>query len=333
MKLMLDINIQSPPQQVTYRDRIFLIGSCFTEHIGKRLEDLKFPVLQNPNGILFDPVSVSKSINSYIDLKTYGDDDLFLMNDLWQSWDHHSMFSGVDKQDVLTNINRSQARAHEQLKIATWLIVTLGSSFSYGLKKSQAPVANCHRAPAQWFNKNLLQIDETATRLSETIEKLQGFNPSLKIIFTISPVRHIRDGVVENNRSKARLIEAVHQLLQAFDHTYYYPAYELVIDVLRDYRFYDIDLVHPNYAATEMVFNHFEQSFIDTKTQVLMEEVRKVNTAFKHKPFHPNTNQHRSFLRSSLEKVLDLEAKLPHLNFEKEKAYFSKENDVTGSSL
>ncbi len=326
MKLMLDVDIQSPPQRITYRDRIFLIGSCFTEHIGKRLEDLKFPVLQNPNGILFDPVSVCKSINSYIDLKNYEDNDLFFLNDLWQSWDHHSIFSGINKLEVLSGIKQSQMAAHEYLKTASWLIITLGSSFSYGLKESETPVANCHRAPAQWFNKSLLPIEETTTHLSDTIKKLKTFNPALKIIFTISPVRHIRDGVVENNRSKARLIEVVNRLLEAFDHTFYFPAYELVIDILRDYRFYDIDLVHPNYAATEIVFNRFEQSFIDTETQLLMGEVRKIINAFKHKPFHPDTNQHRSFLENSFEKVLSLQAKLPHLQFDREKEFFRKKN-------
>ena len=322
MKLMLDLAIKPPAQKINYNDSIFLIGSCFTEHIGNRLEELKFPVLQNPNGILFDPISVTQSLNSYIDKKNYNEDDLFFLNDLWQSWNHHSVFSGMDSKEVLTNINRSQSEAHNHLKTATWLIITLGSSFSYSLHESKQPVANCHRAPAQWFNKNLLPTEETTTRLSDTIQRLKLFNPGLKIIFTISPVRHIRDGVVENNRSKARLIEAVHQTIEAFSHTYYFPAYELVIDILRDYRFYDIDLVHPNYAATEIVFERFEQSFIDNQMHPIMEEIRRITTAFKHKPFHPETAMHQLFLQSSIEKIKQVKLKLPHLDFSKEIAYF-----------
>jgi len=323
---MLDVDIKSPEKKITYSDRIFLIGSCFTEHIGRRLEELKFSIIQNPNGILFDPVSVSHSLNSYIELKKYKQADLFYLNELWQSWNHHSAFSGMDADNVLLNINLSQRRAHEQLKSASWLLITLGSSFSYQLTDDNQPVANCHRAPGQWFNKHLLSTEETVSALAGSIEKLKVFNPALKIIFTISPVRHIRDGVVENNRSKARLIEAVHQLVDKYDYAYYFPAYELVIDILRDYRFYDIDLVHPNYAATEFVFEKFEESFIDGEARSYMEEIKKIANGYKHKAFQPQTQSHQSFLKTSFEKVKLLQEKLPDLDFSKELTYFAKRN-------
>ncbi|MCW3081581.1 MAG: hypothetical protein JWR87_3011 [Segetibacter sp.] len=323
---MLDVQIKSPAKKITYADRFFLIGSCFTEHIGRRLEELKFSTIQNPNGILFDPVSVSKSLNSYVDLKKYKQADLFYLNELWQSWNHHSLFSGMDANNVLLNINLSQRKAHEELKSATWLVITLGSSFSYQLTEDNQPVANCHRAPGQWFNKHMLTTEETVAALDESIQKLLVFNQTLQIIFTISPVRHIRDGVVENNRSKARLIEAVHQLVDKYSHVHYFPSYELVIDVLRDYRFYDVDLVHPNYAATEFVFEKFEDSFIDPDTRSYMEEIKKIASGYKHKPFQPQTQSHQSFLKSSFEKVRQLQEKLPELDFSKELTYFSKRN-------
>ncbi|MDQ6813559.1 MAG: GSCFA domain-containing protein [Bacteroidota bacterium] len=326
MKLMLDVDIKFPEKKITYSDKLFFIGSCFTEHIARRLEELKFVVIQNPNGILFDPLSVSKSLNSYIDLKKYKQPDLFYLDELWQSWNHHSVFSGMDANNVLLNINLSQKKAHDQLKSATWLVITLGSSFSYQLAEDKQFVANCHRAPGQWFNKHLLTIEETVAALEESIQKLAGFNPGLKIIFTISPVRHIRDGVVENNRSKARLIEAVHQLVEKHGQAYYFPAYELVIDVLRDYRFYDIDLVHPNYAATEFVFEKFEQHFIDEEARSYMEDIRKIANGYKHKPFQPATQSHQTFLKHSFERVKALQEKLPHLDFTKELTYFSKRN-------
>lgn len=165
MKLMLDVEIKPPAKKITYSDKIFLIGSCFTEHIGKRLEELKFPILQNPNGILFDPLSVSKSLLSYVFLKKYEQKDLVYHNELWQSWSHHSQFSGMDAGSVLLNINLSQKNAHEYLKSATWLIITLGSSYSYQLnEENNFPVANCHRAPGQWFNKYLLSCEETVKK-------------------------------------------------------------------------------------------------------------------------------------------------------------------------
>lgn len=323
MKLMLDTEIKSPSKRITYSDNIFLIGSCFTDHIGRRLQELKFNILQNPNGILFDPISVSKSLNSYIEKKQYKQSDLFFWNELWQSWNHHSMFSGMIAEEVINKINDCQLKAYEHLKKADWLIITLGSSFSYHLADKDQPVANCHRAPAQWFKKHLLGIEETILTLEKSIERLQVFNPGLKIIFTISPVRHIRDGVAENNRSKARLIEAVHCLVEKYEHTFYFPAYELVIDVLRDYRFYDIDLVHPNYAATEFVFDKFERSFIAEETKEFMEEIKKIRNGYKHKPFQPETRSHKLFLQNTLEHVKNLQEKLPFLDFSKEINYFS----------
>lgn len=323
MKLMLDAEIKSPSEKITYSDNIFLIGSCFTDHIGRQLDDMKFTVLQNPNGILFDPVSVGKSLSSYIDNKQYEQADLFYLNELWQSWNHHSLFSGMAAAEVIDNINLSQSKAHNYLKKTDWLIITLGSSFSYRLIENQQPVANCHRAPGQWFEKHLLSSQETILSLEHSIEKLKLFNPDLKIIFTISPVRHIRDGVIENNRSKARLIEAVHYLTEKHNHIHYFPAYELVIDILRDYRFYDIDLVHPNYTATQFVFNKFEQTFIDEESHVFMEEIKKISNGYKHKPFQPNTESHKLFLQNTLQNVKNLQKKLPQLDFSKEINYFS----------
>jgi hypothetical protein len=325
MKMFLDIEINSPEQKISYGESIFLMGSCFTEHIGNRLSDLKFTILQNPNGILFDPVSVSYSIHSYINGKQYHAGDLFQLNELWQSWHHHSVFSGTDQQQVLQRINEKQKVAQSFLATADWMIITLGSSFSYRLKEDETAVANCHRAPGQWFKKHMLDIQETKAALDNCIQELLSFNPKLRIIFTVSPVRHIRDGVVENNLSKARLLEAVHYLETKYNHVYYFPAYELVIDVLRDYRFYDIDLVHPNYAATEFVFEKFTQSFINDRSKSMMEEIRRYVTAYRHRPFQPATSAHKNFLRGNLDSILQYQQKYPFLDFSKEISYFSGE--------
>lgn len=335
MDFMLKIDIKKPAEQISYRDKILLMGSCFTEHIGGALDDLKFSVFQNPNGILFDPNSVCKSLQSYIINHKYKEEDLFQLNEVWNSWNHHSRFSHIDKDECLKGINESQQNAHDFLKQADWLIITLGSSFSYRLinDSSQIPlsggggagglgVANCHRAPAQWFNKHLQGIDETVSMLDNVYHQLKLFNPKLKIIFTISPVRHVRDGVMENNRSKARLIEAVHHMVNKFEGLYYFPAYELVIDVLRDYRFYDVDMVHPNYPTTEFVMEKFKENFIDSNSQSLMEEIRQIVISRKHKPFQPGTNAHKTFLKSQLEKAKELQSKYPFLDFADEINYF-----------
>jgi len=343
MNFMLELTPNSPPEKISYRDKIMIVGSCFTEHIGNKLQELKFQVLQNPNGILFDPRSVTHSLISYIQKKKFRKEDLFHLNEVWQSWQHHSRFSHTDAETCVNLINESQQHAHAFLKEANWLIITLGSSFSYHVTH-QTPencrngvghlrtnecleggeVANCHRAPTQWFYKHLMTIEETHTALDGCIHQLWQFNPRLKILFTISPVRHIRDGVVENNRSKARLIEVVHHLVNKFDGLYYFPAYELVIDVLRDYRFYDVDMVHPNYAATEFILEKFMQSYIDEESISISEELKKIITARKHKAFQPNTKAHQQFLKSNFAKTQELLVKYPFIDLKEELKYFGK---------
>ena len=324
MQFFTSINIKSLQTPVTYNDKLLLVGSCFTEHIGNYLDEVKFRVLQNPNGILFDPISVCNSISSYIENKQYTSSDLFYLNEAWHSWQHHSRFSGIDKEEVLTNINQSQNTAHAFLKQADWLFITLGSSFVYKLAETGQPVANCHKAPAQTFIKHLSTIEETVIALDTLVYRLFQFNPDLKVMFTISPVRHLRDGVVENNRSKARLIEAVHHLVNKFDKLHYFPAYELVIDVLRDYRFFDVDLAHPNYAATQFVLEKFAESCCSEETRGWMEEIKKLVIARNHKPFNPTSQQHQQFLKNQLQKTNSLYQQLPWLDFQKEISYFSK---------
>jgi hypothetical protein len=323
MEFQLPIQLDLLPQPISYRQKIMLTGSCFTEHIGGHLQELKFDTLQNPNGIVFDPSSVASGLVSYIDDKRYSENDLVYFNELWQSWQHHGIFSGMDKQECLRSINESQNRAHHFLNQADWLIITLGTSFSYRLAESNLPVANCHRAPAQLFHKHLMTIEEINTALDNCIYRLFHFNPNLRILFTVSPVRHTRDGVIENNRSKARLIEVVHHLAGKFERIHYFPAYELLIDVLRDYRFYDIDLVHPNYQATDFILEKFSASCINKASQELMKEIRKINIARKHRPFQSLTNAHRQFLRTQLERAKQLKADHPFLNLDEEINYFS----------
>jgi hypothetical protein len=336
MDFMVNIDLKKLPKPVSYRDKILLIGSCFTEHIGNALEELKFSVLQNPNGILFDPVSVCKSLVSYIQHKQYTEADLFQLNDVWHSWQHHSRFSNTNAKECVRVINESQQKANHFLKATDWIIITLGSSFSYRLTKSaessKTPpleglgeaVANCHRAPAQWFDKHLLETGEIIPMLDDCFKQLLQFNPRLNIIFTVSPVRHIRDGVIDNNRSKARLIESVHRLVNQSERLHYFPAYELVIDVLRDYRFYDTDLVHPNYMATEFVLEKFTETCIDEESQQLMQEVKKIIIARRHKAFQPETKGHKQFLITHFEKATTLQKKYPFLDLKEEVNYFSQ---------
>jgi hypothetical protein len=299
----MDFHLEFSPKpfgvKIKHQHNLLLIGSCFTEQIGTKLANHKFSVLDNPNGILFNPVSISKSISSYIDNKQYEEADLFCQNECWNSWEHHSRFSNPGIAACLSGINESQSKAHAFLKNSDWLLITLGSAFVYELENKEV-VANCHKVPTDKFVKRLLTADNVFTDLQMMIEKAVAFNPGLKIIFTISPVRHLRDGFVENNRSKAALINAVHQLVSKNSNCFYFPAYELIIDDLRDYRFFAEDMVHPNYAATNYVWEKFIATCIDEPSQQLMKEVAVIVAAKNHKPFNSTSEQHKKFLQTNL---------------------------------
>lgn len=322
MKLTLTPDIIPLSRPIQYTDKILLIGSCFTEHIAERLQQHKFQVLANPHGILFNPLSVADSLYGYLDGKEYTEDELFYLNELWNSWAHHTRFSNISKETALNGINQSQALAAAFVRQADYVIITLGSAFQYYLKDGNRIVANNHRAPAQWFEKRLMPIDNITGALSNALQKLFLYNPTAEVILTISPVRHIRDGVIDNNRSKARLIEAVHQLTELFDNVHYFQAYELIIDILRDYRFYDIDFVHPNYLATTFVWEHFVKCCIAGPAQELMPQVQEIATARAHRPRFPGTEAHKKFMQTYEEKARMLMERYPFLDLGDEIRYF-----------
>lgn len=324
MEFRLEFTPKPLSIQMEHREPVFLIGSCFTENIGQYLKQYKFQVLENPHGIIFNPVSIAETIQSCIDPSSFSDENLFFANECWNSWKHHTRFSNIDKAACWKDIEEEQQLAHEFLKQAGWVIVTLGSSFVYRLDDGSV-AANCHKIPVNRFKKEMLDIPSIVALLETMVKQLQSFNSDLKIMFTVSPVRHLRDGFVENNRSKARLLEAVHQVVEHQTRVFYFPAYELVIDDLRDYRFFAEDMVHPNYAATRYVWEKLLQSVIHPASRELMEEINVVNAARQHRPFQPNTEAHRSFLEKHLQKVRSLLERYPYLNLEEERRYFGGE--------
>ncbi|MBX3242793.1 MAG: GSCFA domain-containing protein [Chitinophagaceae bacterium] len=329
------INFPSPtlPEKISHAGKILLTGSCFTEHIGNFLTDARFKTMINPNGIVFNPVSIVSAITSWIEKKTYGETDLFYHNEGWHSWDHHSRFSNPSASIVLEEINRAVGDAHDFLQEADWLIISVGSAFVYELKdkppglytpgRENDVVANCHKVPNDRFRKRLLPAEEIIASFGNLIYRLQLLNARLKIILTVSPVRHTRDGVIENNRSKAALIQSVHHLVEKFENIYYFPAYEIVIDELRDYRFYMEDMVHPNALATRYVAERFQAACIDAASYPLIKEMEMINIAMKHKPFNPASAAHKKFLDAQLKKLKELKEKYPSVDFEKEVNFFN----------
>lgn len=329
MKFHFEFAIKKLQHPITHHHSMMMVGSCFTENMGNLLRASKFRVMDNPNGILFNPISVSEAIHQYINNKNFSKDDLFCLNESWHSWKHHSKFSGITAEEAVEKINQSTFEANELLQNADYLFITLGSAWIYELAKDAPEAANVgvaannHKAPANWFSKRLLSTNETISSLEKMLAALRIFNPHLTIIFTISPVRHLREGVIENNQSKAVLIQAVHEIVKQSEQHYYFPSYELMIDDLRDYRFYAEDLMHPNYHATQYIWEKFVESCIADNTQLLLKSIQEINIAYQHKPFNPSTIAHQSFLHKYATIVKMLQEKYPELDLQKELNYFS----------
>lgn len=313
--------------KMQYTDKLLLVGSCFTEQIGKKLAAHKFDVLENPNGILFNPISIAKAVMSYANAKMFTEEELFYYNELWASREHHTQFSDMEKAIVLKGINKSQQQAIDFIKNASWILLTLGSAFVYEWKDIAATdnyenvAANCHKIPTDKFNRRLTESEEIKMVLQKMEVAVRAINPSVKFIYTISPVRHLREGFIENNRSKASLIQAVHSLTND-SNVFYFPAYELVIDDLRDYRFFAEDLVHPNYAATNYVWEKFVPTVIDEASQQLMVEINEINAAKNHKPFNENSAVHKAFKLKYLTKTMLMQQKYEYMNLTGEIQYF-----------
>lgn len=322
MEFRKELNIKPFKHKISLGDKILLIGSCFSDNLGEKLRQYKFDVRINPNGTLFNPSSICKALHSFIENKQYGTEDLFYHEELWKSWEHHSQFSHENQCEMLNKINDVGTTSQQFLKQANCLIITLGSAWVYE-RENNSVVANCHKVPADKFNKRLLSSAEVFSMLDKMCDAIHTFNPSLHIIFTISPVRHLRDGFVENNRSKAVLIQAVHEIIEKRENLLYFPAYELVIDDLRDYRFYAEDMAHPNYLATDYVWEKFQQSCIDTESLRHFTNINIINAAKAHKPFQPQSNAHRLFRQKNVQLLRKLQEALPTVNWQEDLDFFT----------
>ncbi len=322
MEFRLEFEPKSFSEKISIQHKIFLIGSCFTEHMYGYLSGNKFQCIQNPHGTLFNPISIFKSIEDYLSNKIVHEDELFHHKGIWSHWDFHSKLSDLEKEFALNKMNSAIQGAHSFLKETDWIIITLGSGFIYEFNNERL-VANCHKVPGNQFSKRLLTVDEIKQSFDSMYQKLKAFNSKIKLVFTISPVRHLRDGFVENNRSKALLHHVVGELVDDKD-ILYFPSYELIIDDLRDYRFYAEDMVHPNYQATQYVWEKFCTACIEGKTRAFMNELEQLFQAMKHKPIHPNSEEHLQFLAKFKAIANDLSKRFPSLDWEKEIAHFTE---------
>ena len=324
MNFKLDFDFKPPLSSINIKQHLLMTGSCFAEHIGKKLSQHKFNLDINPNGILFKPVSIIQSLQSYIDGKLFDENDLFIHHGLWYSWQHHGMFADADRSVALRKINASQQHAISQMKYADHLILTLGSAYVYELKETNEIVANCHKVPQQIFDKRLLSVKEIIAAFESFMKNISALPNVPQMILTVSPVRYLGDGLIENNHSKAILIRAVHELVEQHSNCYYFPSYEIVMDELRDYRFFEKDLVHPNELAIDYVWERFCETMFDEETKNVFKKIQQIISAKQHRPFHPGTIQYQQFLKNYLERIIELTKQYPFLDMEEEKNFFGE---------
>ncbi len=301
MKLQTQIPIEREKYNpIDYNSSVLLFGSCFVENIGEKLEYYKFQNFQNPFGILFHPLAIESLITNAINDKEYTEVDIFCQNEQWHNFEAHSKLSHTSKEDLLVALNTQIRLTHQQIKLASHIVITLGTAWVYRNIALDAIVANCHKVPQKQFLKEILSVDAVSESLEAIISLIRHVNPKTAIIFTISPVRHIKDGFVENTQSKAHLIAAVHSVVsnQAQSRSlHYFHSYEIMMDELRDYRFYTEDMLHPNKTAIQYIWEKFQQAWINPETESLMHEVETIQKGLLHKPFNQNSEAHQSFLK------------------------------------
>lgn len=292
-----------------------LLGSCFAENMGNKFDYFKFQSITNPFGIIFNPVSLEKLIRRAVENRMFTENDIFFHNDLWHCFEVHSELSNLDKDAFLESLNDLIRLTNQQLNNSTHIIITLGTSWVYRNIESNEIVANCHKVPQKQFTKELLSISQTEESLQNIVSSIHSVNPNCNFIFTVSPVRHIKDGFVENTLSKAHLVAALHFSISQLPSSNYFPAYEIMMDELRDYRFYTEDMLHPNQTAIDYIWIQFFENYISESEFGLMNEICTIQKGLKHRPFNPNTESHLKFLENLNLKIEKVRKKLPQVSF------------------
>lgn len=318
------INIPKPDFQISHSTNSVFIGSCFADIIGLRMKQYKFPVEHNPFGVQYNPVSVNNNLEYIIDNKVFTESDLYSHDDQWLSFSHYSAFSNTDKSECLKQINSRIKSASKFLHNTSYLFITFGTAWVYEFKKSGQIVANCHKIPANEFKRYLLNTKDIVDSYKVLYKKLKEYNPEIKLIFTVSPIRHWKDGAELNQISKSTLLLSIYQLRKEFPEIDYFPVYEIFMDELRDYRFYGTDMLHPSETAVDFIWNRFINTYIDEESQVAINDIEKINKAINHKPFNVSSKPYRKFIETSLEYIKKLQKKYPYLNFNEEKEFFIK---------
>jgi hypothetical protein len=319
MEFKTSVSIPEASFAFSHQDRIMLMGSCFAEVVGNRLGEDKFSLDVNPFGTLYNPLSIALSLRRLMQPEPFNASDLFEYEGLYHSFAHHSRFSSPSEAEALAKMNERLALSAENLRKATRLILTFGTAYVYRLKGKGRLVSNCHKLPERLFEREMLAVDTLVDEWRRLLLSLWEQNPSLRVLFTVSPIRHWKDGAHANQLGKATLLMAVHELQSLFaERTAYFPAYEIMMDELRDYRFYADDMLHPSSLAVDYIWERFCQSFVSAESQSLLSEWGRIRKAIRHKPIRPGSEAYRQFLLQTLLKAERLSEKFPSFDISNE---------------
>lgn len=315
MKFHLNYSPKKSDFEINHSHSLFLIGSCFAENIGEKLNEHRFKIYKNPNGILFNPASILNCLNSILDQKPFDEKFILQRDRLYYSYLHHSSFNSENKEELIHQFNQTNQEAFQFLKHSSYLFITFGTAFVYEHQALNQIVANCHKQAQTIFQKRMLEVDEIVKSYSIHLSQLKQINPNLKIIFTVSPVKYLKDGLEENNLSKSVLRLSIHELMKNHSNCYYFPAFELVNDDLRDYRFYKADLAHPNELAINYIWEKLSQTYFSSQTSELNEEIQKLQLALEHRQMKTKgeeTEKLELFIRRQTEEI---SRRIPSIQF------------------
>ncbi|WP_102407186.1 GSCFA domain-containing protein [Parabacteroides bouchesdurhonensis] len=319
MELSTPVSIPKPRFTFEYGNQIMLFGSCFAENIGSKLEDSKFTVDLNPFGTLYNPASVALALRKLFQPERFTGKDLFLHGGIYHSFSHHSKFSSTSETECLENINERLFASSERLRKANRLVITFGTAYVYKLKENGQIVSNCHKLPEKMFTRELLPVQDIVENWQNLLLSLWEQNPELKVLFTVSPIRHWKDGAHGNQISKATLLLAIEQLQKSYaTHIEYFPAYEIMMDELRDYRFYADDMLHPSSLAIEYIWQGFKENYLSQESLAILKEWNDIKKALNHKPFQPESDAYRQFISQTLLKMERISRKIASFDISKE---------------
>jgi len=315
MNLRTTFNIPSFSTKISHHTKMVAIGSCFATMLGKRLLDRKYDLLVNPFGTIFNPLSLFSLLENSMNESEPSSAEIVFYQDKYIHYKYHSSISAHTEENLISQLREIHQSTGSYLKKASHLFITLGTAYAYEHNELQQLVANCHKQPSALFTKRLLDVNEMEASFEKLYQKLLQFNPQLNIIITVSPVRHTKDGIPENQLSKSMLRVLVNHVVQRFENVHYYPSYEMMMDDLRDYRFYREDLIHPTEQAENYIYEKFEEAYIGEEDKIIDKKIIDINRSLQHKPFNPKTAAHQKFLNKLVDKIEDLP---PFLDFNQE---------------